>query len=291
MTDLEIQEVNGSDWDYLIVLDACRYDFFRENYQDFLKGELSKKRSKGTSTVEWLPKTFTSRYNYKYISANPYCNSLGIGIHDFLSDSKFNWNGSKTFTEVVDSWASDWDEEVNTVKPEDVTKRAIEEDNGGKMIVHYIQPHRPFISCPEEGKVWELHEKIQAKAEGEEKKEEVGFKRKILNKTQPIWEKFFWKLPYRVRWKIKDLLRLQNPHWGALVQEVGEEKVKDYYRQDLRMALEEVKKLIEELEGKVVVTADHGEALGEHNEWGHQIGSDNPKQYTVPWLEVEKVKK
>ena len=56
------------------------------------------------------------------------------------------------------------------------------------------------------------------------------------------------------------------------------------------MALEQVARLVEELDEEVVVTADHGEALGEHNDWGHQEESNNPKQYTVPWLEVEGVK-
>lgn len=289
--NLELQDIHGSDWDYLIVLDACRYDYFKDNYEDFLKGDLSKKKTRGTSTIEWLPKTFTSRYNYKYISANPYCNGLGVSLRDQLPGYEYEWNGKDTFTEVIDSWDKDWDEKVNTVRPENLTDTAIDEKNGGKMIIHYIQPHRPFISCPEEGKIWDLNEKVESIAKGKTREDENSLKRKILNKTQPIWDKFFWKLPYRTRWKIKDLLRLENPHWGALVQEVGEEKVKEYYQEDLRMALSQVKRFIEHSEGKVIVTADHGEALGEQNEWGHQIGSDNPKQYTVPWLRVTGVEK
>jgi len=291
MTAPETQDVNGTNWDYLIVLDACRYDYFEKHYDNFLRGELSKKRTKGTSTVQWLPETFTSRYNYKYVSANPYCNGCGVGLTDMMPGFRYKWNASNKFTEVVDSWAEDWDQEVNTVRPENLTDTALREDNGGKMIVHYIQPHRPFISCPEEGKVWDLNEKVGSIAEGEEEDEETSNKRKILNMTKPIWDKFFWKLPYRMRWKIKDFLRLQNPHWGALVQEIGEEKVHEYYQEDLRMALKEVSRFVEQVDGKVIVTADHGEALGEHNDWGHQMDSENLKQYTVPWLEVEEAKK
>ena len=291
MTELEIQDVNGTEWDYLIVLDACRYDYFEKHYSDFLEGELSKKKSKGTSTVEWLPKTFESRYNYKYISANPYCNSYGIGLTDLMPDFEYDWNATRTFTEIIDSWERDWDSEENTVRPEDITDTAIEEDNSGKMVIHYIQPHRPFISCPQEQKVWNLNEKIDSMAKGEQADNQQSLKRKMISSTKPVWDKFFWKLPYRVRWKIKDLLRLDNPHWGALVQEVGEEKVHEYYQEDLRMALKEVRRFVDQIDGKIIVTADHGEALGEHNDWGHQVGSDNPKQYTVPWLEVEGVKK
>jgi hypothetical protein len=287
--ELETQDVNGSDWDYLIVLDACRYDYFRENYEDFLEGELLKKRTKGTSTPEWLRKTFTSRYNYKYVSANPYCNGKGVSHQDQMPGYEEDWNAVNKFTEIIDSWEKDWDEEENTVRPEDITDTALEEDNGGKMIVHYIQPHRPYISCPVKSKPWDDHERVGSLAEGEDYEKETTLKRDLIEATRPYWSKFFWKLPYRTRWKIKNLLGLKNPHWGALVQEVGEDGVRKYYQQDLRMALEQVARLIEELDGKVVVTADHGEALGEHNDWGHQEESDNPKQYTVPWLKVEGV--
>jgi len=287
---LKMQPVNDADWDYLIVLDACRYDFFKENYTDFFEGELSKKRTKGTSTPEWLRKTFTSRYNYKYISGNPYCNGKGVSLRDQMPGYEEDWNAVNSFTEVVDAWSTNWDKEENTVRPESITEIALEEDNGGKMIVHYIQPHRPYISCPEEAKVWDDNQRVEAIAEEKEYEEEPSTKRKVIEGTRPYWSKFFWKLPYKTRWKIKDALGLENPHWGALVQKVGEDEVRDYYQQDLRMALEQVARLVEELDGKVIVTADHGEALGEHNDWGHQEESDNPKQYTIPWLEMESVK-
>jgi len=40
------------------------------------------------------------------------------------------------------------------------------------------------------------------------------------------------------------------------------------------------------LEGEIIVTADHGELLGENGEWGHPIGSEKPALRGVPWLEV-----
>jgi hypothetical protein len=85
MTELEKQPVNESDWDYLIVLDACRYDYFKENYTDFFQGELEKYRSRGSATPEWLWSTFTSRYSYNYISANPYINGQGLTLGELES--------------------------------------------------------------------------------------------------------------------------------------------------------------------------------------------------------------
>jgi hypothetical protein len=288
MSQLEIQDVNGSEWDYLIVLDACRYDYFEKHYDDFLEGNLEKKRSRGTQTPEWLRKTFTSRYNYTYIAANPYVNSLNVPISQAGGGS--DWNPTSKFTEIIDAWVEDWSDEHNTVPPEEMTDTAIQEAGDGKSIIHYLQPHRPYISCPIEDDVNQMNEKVMQLSKEGEYEDKKSTKRKIIDAARPVWSKFFWKLPYRTRWKIKDLLGIESPHWGFLVQEVGEQKVKEYYQQDLRMALEEVKRLIKELDGKVIVTADHGEALGEHNDWGHTRDSDNPYMYTVPWLEVEGVK-
>lgn len=290
--ELEIQNVNGSEWDYLIVLDACRYDYFEKHYSDFLEGDLEKKRSKGTTTPEWLPKTFTSRYNYKYIASNPYVNSMNIPIKINPKYEDSEWNPTQTFTEVIDAWDLDWSEEHHTVHPEDLTDRAIKEaEEEGKTIIHYLPPHRPYISCPVEEKNIKRNEIVKKKAEGKEIEENPSLKRKMIEATRPIWNKFFWKLPYRIRWKIKELFRLENPHWGALVTEVGEQKVREYYQKDLRIALKQVARFTEQVDGKIVVTADHGESLGEHNDWGHQRNSNNPYMYTVPWLEVKGAKK
>ena len=281
MSELEIQDVNGSEWDYLIVLDACRYDYFEKHYDDFLKGNLEKKRSKGTQTPEWLRKTFTSRYNYTYIAANPYVNSYNSTIE---KDGEV-WNPTKSFTKIIDSWDIDWSDKHHTVHPEDITDTAIDELGSGKAIIHYLQPHRPYITSPVKEENIKGHKELKGEKVGEE-----SLKRKTVDATRPLWDKFFWKLPYRWRWRIKDIVDLENDDWGALGMKIGEENIRKYYQDDLRLALEQVRRLVQELEGKIIVTADHGESLGEHNEWGHTGNSDNPYMYTVPWLEVEGVK-
>ena len=45
--------------------------------------------------------------------------------------------------------------------------------------------------------------------------------------------------------------------------------------------------MVKELDGKVVVTADHGELLGENGHWGHKIGLENTELLEVPWLKVK----
>ncbi len=58
-------------WDYLIILDACRYDYLERCYLNFFQGELSKKMSNGSCTSEWLNNSFPDYYDdVIYITAN-----------------------------------------------------------------------------------------------------------------------------------------------------------------------------------------------------------------------------
>lgn len=75
---MEGQDFLGSDWDYCIVLDACRYDVFSDVYGEYLDGALEKRWSTGSSTPEWAYRTFTGDHDIAYFSGNPFINSLGI---------------------------------------------------------------------------------------------------------------------------------------------------------------------------------------------------------------------
>jgi arylsulfatase A-like enzyme len=69
----------------------------------------------------------------------------------------------------------------------------------------------------------------------------------------------------------------------------------ELYKTNLREGLNWVKKIIEKLDGKIVVTSDHGEAFDEILHpfipiriWQHFEGVRIPSLIKVPWLEVEK---
>jgi hypothetical protein len=63
------------------------------------------------------------------------------------------------------------------------------------------------------------------------------------------------------------------------------------YAENLEAVLPHVRELIESIEGKVVVTADHGNMVGERawpipvREWGHPPAIHTAELLTVPWLE------
>ena len=250
MTETEMQNVHGTDWDYLIILDACRYDIFEQEYSDFLDGEVKKVKSRGSATPEWLWETFTSRYNYNYISANPYINGQGLTLEQLVGGADQDWNALDHFQNIVDSWIHDWDEDINTVRPGELTDTALENLEYSKTVIHYIQPHRPFISAGDNEEFgWEAKKKLED--------EQQSFKRKMLEKTRPLWNPVFEALPYKIQTTIKAKLGLGSDSFHALVQKEGEKQVKEYYRQDVKLALEQVQRLVEELDGKVVVTADH----------------------------------
>ncbi len=62
------------------------------------------------------------------------------------------------------------------------------------------------------------------------------------------------------------------------------------YAENLDRVVVEVKRLLEEIEGRTVVTSDHGELLGERcqpipvKEYGHHVGLHVPELINVPWL-------
>lgn len=280
---MEKQPVHDLDWDYLVVLDACRYDYFEENYDDYLKGELEKVESKGSATPEWLRETFTGRrYNYTYITANPYVNKEGNTLGDLVNAWNIDWYAADKFTEIHQAWVDEWYEEIGTVKPEDMREYSLEkiDRNDGKTIIHFIQPHRPFISYDGESR----HSWGQRNAAAETNKDWRG---RIKNLLRPVWATAFYSLPKKYQYEIRGVLG-KTDQYRRFAEEEGGERVKKFYEKDLRMALEEISKLVEELDGKVVVTADHGESFGEEYEWGHPIGSRNPVLVEVPWLEVKK---
>jgi len=79
--------------------------------------------------------------------------------------------------------------------------------------------------------------------------------------------------------------------WDALQRgEVGAGVVWDSYKATLELALEHVDALLEEVDARVLVTADHGNAFGEWGIYGHPWGWPQPAVRRVPWVLVDATK-
>jgi len=125
-----------ADWDNLLVLDACRFDAFARRHD--LPGTLEARTSRAASTREWLHANFAGRdlRDTIYVTASPmlYRNREAVDA---------------TFHEVSEVWMErGWNDEFRTVLPETLTaeaRAAAESHPEKRLLVHYIQPHYPFI--------------------------------------------------------------------------------------------------------------------------------------------------
>jgi hypothetical protein len=215
-------KVVEEDWDVLVVLDACRYDFFEEG--NSLGGRLDRKTSLGASSEEWLNKNFDGYYeDIVYISANPYVTPTDDG--GFKSDRHFP--GEQVYSLILE----DDMQEKGVVSPEKLTEKALSVSENfldKRIIVHYMQPHIPYIGDPDhpQGTV------------------------------------------------------------ADVAKEVGDEKLKELYKANLERVMNSVERLTKNMSGDIVVTADHGEMLGEHGLYGHYPGIYFDELVEVPWLKI-----
>lgn len=233
-----------ADWDNLLVLDACRYDMF-ERLHD-LPGELFHRTSLGSTTDEFTRRNFTGRtlHDTVYVTANPRVNLALEGDE---------------FHDVIDVWRTHWDEELATVRPEsvgDVTERVSDEYPNKRIIVHFIQPHAPFIG---------------------------DYARRELKGHSTLSD----HLPDR-----NDVNR--ENIWTQLREgSVEIDAVRRAYDENLEVVLPTVQRLIDCLEGRTVVSSDHGNLLGERippfmqRLYGHPETVYARPLVEVPWLVIE----
>jgi hypothetical protein len=164
---------------------------------------------------------------------------------------------SDTFHAVINLLDHHWDDQAHTVLPETVveeTKRVFAEYPQKRIITHFMQPHFPFIG--EFGRTLN-HKGIESVAES--------------NGTE-------------------------KPHpWFALMYGNTDEgeRVIEAYEENLEVVLPHVAELLDALPGRSVVTADHGNLLGEWTfpipvrAYGHPRGLHKRELIEVPWIEIE----
>jgi len=122
----------------VVVLDALNIKIFKKLYKD--KYNILEVWSDGYDTKSWLENTFIHNSNNEvfrevvYISGNPWTSIL----HDKLS---------KVFKRVIDVSVKFWNSELGTVEPKYVTLTTkIFSVVEKKLLVHYLQPHPPFLT-------------------------------------------------------------------------------------------------------------------------------------------------
>ncbi|QZX99908.1 sulfatase-like hydrolase/transferase [Halobaculum rubrum] len=259
------------DWDVLVVLDACRLDMMREvageyEYIDVVESHTSA----ATSTTAWSKQNFAPQFadelsETAYVTANP--NSITIGdiilpetcscgvplSHDHRAvtvacrecGKQVVGDRQHPFMIFDEVWRGNWNDSLGTLLPDTVTARAVEamrEEAPERLIVHYNQPHHPFVARDGDGRRTEFD----------------------LGEGTNVWQE----------------LRVGN---------VSRDEVWDAYVDNLRYVLDSLPALLENIDADtVVITSDHGNALGEWGVYGHPYPSVPIEPLVnVPWIETQ----
>lgn len=232
--DDEPESIFSYDWQNLIVLDGCRYD----TYTDVV-GEADSRISMGSMSKDFVRKNFSSGdySDIVYITANPY----------FYEEKFEKLTGRKpqdVFHDVIHTYIEGWDEQNNTVMPEAVledVKDAHEQYPDKRKIIHFMQPHHPFIDF-----------ELADKGFGDITKDAV-----FVNE---------WDL--------------------AMRGELSHETVKEAYRSNLEAVMPYARDVADHLPGRTMLTADHGNLLGENGLYWHPPRSKAKPLREVPMTEL-----
>lgn len=133
----QLEKIREGNWSNLIILDACRYDYFEREYPRFLEGVLEKVLSPASCTIDWLKLTWNGYYDLTYVSGFPSVNSKGI--------PRMNYKAKDHFREIIDTWDFGWDEDLGTIPPWNINKAVLNKTDRTNLIIHYMQPHQPYI--------------------------------------------------------------------------------------------------------------------------------------------------
>ena len=284
---MDNQQFLESEWDYCLVLDACRYDVFADIYDEYLDGTLEKRESIGSSTPEWAYRTFTDEHDIAYFSGNPFINSLGIPLNELKwgASCDYEWTATEHISDIIDVWKEGWDDDLGTVPPESLAesleRHSDIDERTDRTVLHYMQPHAPYLSRGKGRKLKQIQKGIRNQEDAEEVAND-GTLSSLSDKLRPKVEEkldgseLAQKAGLWLELDPTDVLK--NGTRGAALA---------LYEENLRIALEEVAEVVDDLDGDVVVTADHGEAFGEEGVWEHHIETYIPPLMEVPWLEIE----
>lgn len=217
-------DIFAEDWDVLIILDALREDTFQSLVD--LPGQTEKRLSKGSATKEFI------RGNCSGKSLNDVvCVSANHRYYKHSNEMDFN------FCELILVDRDGPDQITST--PQRVVAKALEAYNkfdDKRILIHFMQPHQPFIG-------------------------EIG----------------------------QGFPRGEGIHKVAKQSDISKKDIIKAYNENTKLALKAVRKLMNKMEGRMVVTSDHGELLGDmipytpFSVFGHPEGFYHNKLITVPW--------
>jgi len=243
------------DWDALVVLDACRVDALEavaDEYEFLDPADIESVVSVGSSGREWLTKTFTTARRAAvtetaYVTASRYAEPV------------FEDNVPGPGVPVPFGWPRR--------KVVDAADFAVLDRARPRGCDDRLRSVRPSY-------VTECAIDVGRSSDAD---------RFVAHYAQP-------NAPYvgRAAREDRELTPVEAAPLTALRNgDASPEHVWELYLDNLRLVLDHVTVLLENLDAKTVaITADHGEAIGEWGVHGHFDGLVAPAVKTVPWVET-----
>jgi len=219
-----------------------------------LDGCLESRWSQGSDSHEFIDANFTGRDLH---------DTVYVTSNPYMSSVE-----DGTFHAIENVLLAGWDDELRTVTPEtmrEAVAEAHEQYPNKRIIGHFMQPHFPFI-----GEVGQRH------AHGGIPDRDVdNYYHEVISEGEDdndlsVWNKLQFKL-----------------------DGVTEDWVRAAYAENLELVLDEVEKLLDDVEGKIVVSADHGNLIGDWigpipcRGYGHPRHLHVEPLVKVPWFIIE----
>jgi len=227
-------------WNVLVILDACRSDILAEQ----LPGAYTV-RSMGRNTKDWIHsfaqlwRTGCFGGDLLWFTANP------VVDRELASHSLCGVRSVKVWRS---GWATHGRASIPSVHPDEVNSsvRQYVRRHGQpeRMIIHYLQPHSPFI----------------------------GSRQLALS----VWS---WN-PDELS---QAACRLDSPAKAVAEGRLTWADVRAAYADNLALVLRSALDLIGQLRGSIILTSDHGEMLGEAGRFGHEPTWFDQELSCVPW--------
>lgn len=242
------------DWDLLVVLDACRPDALRAVADEYpFLTDIETVWSRGSMSEEWMAKTFTTDYQSAVeetalITANRYTKPI------FSQERYPRSNGWAPVGwpawDVVDAADFGLFDPVWKYARED----ALRQVPPRVLTDHAIRVHREQSQDLMIVHHLQPHHPFIAEAVAEDRAV-----------TEPE----------------------ANPIHALKEETLAREEVWEWYLDNLRLVLDEVALLLDNVDAdRVAITADHGELYGRFGIYGHPCGVPLPHLRRVPWVET-----
>jgi len=260
------EDIIHEDWDNLIILDACRYDTFAET--NGLTGELHSKIVASSNSSEFMDNYFSGKnfHDTVYVTGNPHAPDLEEGLFHAIDFVEVD----NTTPESTPYPGPPLENQV-FVPPEAVLAKCSEFHSkfpSKRIIAHFMQPHLPFLG--------EFGRRIYTRAlrEAEENGSTITTNRgRGINPDEDCTVINIFPVVHRSDYSIT------------------REDLKSAYIENVEIVLHYIREFIENIDGKTVITSDHGELLGDRilgiRHYGHPHGIRTKELSKVPWFTVE----